>query len=224
MLATDKKKLRRLGIDLSVRWRRRRAAVIGTYVTFILLITFGETANALWPAHPFLEFLAMIAMISILERIGVFKSSLVKSYDASPGRMIGKYQMVGSLDEWARYRSSVGGFEGASQEQQSELLRKYKVGNYQVAPKLVDDPMLDKRKRSERDRISRWALRQLGLYLAINAAFFTARATHPFSPMEAAIDLWGFSILARTLPQARVFWTEPDPSEECDLRLAKGEA
>jgi hypothetical protein len=131
--------------------------------------------------------------------------------------------MVGSLDEWARYRYGVAGFEEASQKQQSELLRKYNVGNYLAPPKNVDDPTLDERERAERDRISRWALRQVGTYLAIYAGLAIIKE-HPFSPMANACDLWSLCILARTLPQARVLWTEPDPREAGELRLAEGEA
>ncbi len=222
MLATDEKKLRWLGIDLRARWRRRMA-VVGTYASLLALIAIAQTSNDLWAAHPLLESLAMIVMTLILERISVFRSGLVKSFDGSSGRMIGKHRMVGSLDEWARYRYGVAGFEEASQEQQTELLRKYRVGNYLVTPKLVDDPMLDERERAERDRISRWAFRQVGWCLAIYAGV-TASAKHPFPPMVTASYLWSFCILARTLPQAYVPWTEPDPRDRGELRLAEGEA
>lgn len=193
--------------------------MVGTYVAFASLIALAQTVYDSWPAHPVLEFFAMIVVTSMVEHISVFRTGVVKSFDGSPGRMFGKYQMVGSLDEWARYRYGVAGFEEASQEQQSELLRRYKVGNYLVPPKLVDDPMLDERERGERDRISRWALRQVGSYLAVYAGLAIVKK-HPFSPMATACDLWSFCILARTLPQARVLWTERDPRDADELRLA----
>src|SRR5208282_266039 len=102
-------------------------------------------------------------------------------------------------------------------------LRNYKVGNYLVPPKLVDDPTLDERERAERDRISRWALRQVGFFLAIYAGLDIVKK-RPFSPMTTACDLWSFCILARTLPQARVLWTEPDPRDAGELQVAEGEA
>jgi hypothetical protein len=35
----------------------------------------------------------------------------------------------------------------------------------------------------------------------------------PIAPLEVAGFLWSFSMLARTLPQARALWSETDPRE-----------
>ena len=222
MLATSEKNLCWMGIDFRARWRRR-AAVICAYLSFALTILLMEVANDQWPAHPLLEFSAMMVLTAILARVSVFGSHLVKSFDGLSGRMVGKRQMVGSLDEWAQYRYGVPGFEEATQEQQAELLRKYKIGNYLVPPRRGDDPTLDERERVERDRISRWALRQLAWYLGIYAGI-TAAAKHPSAPLTTAIYLWAFCILARTLPITHVLWTEQAPSDLADPQLVESEA
>jgi len=221
MLATEEKKLHWMGIDLHARWRRRVAVVV-TYVCLVPLI--GVCGIDSLAAHPVWAFWAMVLLTSLFLWVSVLGDGrLVKSFGNAPLRKIGKkYLMVGSLDDWARYRYSVADFESASKEQQTQLLNKYRVGNYLVPAKPMEDPRLDERERRERDTVSRWALGQVALYLAIYAGA-TAVAKHPLPPVEAASYLWSFSILARTLPQARVLWTEPDPRQAGDLRLAESE-
>ncbi len=42
--------------------------------------------------------------------------------------------------------------------------------------------------------------------------------------MEGSVEFLGFALLARTLPKARVRWTEPDPREPGELGLVATEA
>lgn len=58
----------------------------------------------------------------------------------------------------------------------------------------------------------RWALQRIGGLLAMYAGFMAVQR----EPMPQAVVsgfLWGFSLPAWTLPQARVLWTERDPRE-----------
>ncbi len=225
MLATDEKKLRWLGIDLRARWRRR-AAVVANYTVLLasLIVLFAEAATDLrLLAHPLLAYLAIALLTAILLWMSVFwNGRLVKNFDDPAGLMGVKYQMVGSLDEWARYRFGVANFDAANKEQQTELLSKYRVGNYLVPAKPLEDFRLDERERAERDSISRWALKQMTFFLAVFAGS-AASWKHP-EPMEISFYLWLFCVLGLTLPQARVLWTEPDPRDAGELQLAEGEA
>ena len=71
---------------------------------------------------------------------------------------------------------------------------------------------LDEREIGERDSASRWALQRTGVLLACYLGA-TAVEREPLQPTAAAAMLWGVLVLARTLPQARVLWTEHDPRE-----------
>lgn len=222
MLATDAKKLRWMGIDFHKRWRRR-AAVLITYLCFLLIL--GEmTGDSRWLEHAYLRLVALCALTFALQAISVFRNGgLVKSFEDYHKGACGKYMIVGSLDEWARYRYGVAGFEEASAEQQKELLRTYRVGNYLVPAKALDNPLLDERERAERDKTLRWVLGRVSFLLAM----FTGSAAiqrNPYSPFDVAALLWTFFILTITLPQARVLWTEPDPRDASGSQPVENEA
>lgn len=222
MLATEAKKLRWMGIDLHMRWRRR-AAVLITYLCFVLIL--GEmTGDSRWLGHPYLRLVAMCALTFVLQAMSVFRNgSLVKSFEDYRKGAVGKYMIVGSLDEWARYRYGVAGFEEASAEQQKELLRTYRVGNYLVPAKALDNPLLDERERAERDTTSRWVLGRVSFLLVLLTGS-TAMQRTLYTPFEVAALLWTFFILTITLPQARVLWTEPDPRDTSGPQLVENEA
>ena len=62
---------------------------------------------------------------------------MVKSFEdplRMRGSMAGKV-FVNGLDEWARYRYGVASFEEASEAQQAELLKRYRVGPFVVPAK-----------------------------------------------------------------------------------------
>jgi hypothetical protein len=228
MLATDEKKLRWLGIDLRARWRRR-VAVVANYAVLLmsLIVGWGEVVtDPGLSAHPLLALLGMAVLTLILLSISVFwNGRLVKNFDDPPKVEFQKYQIVGSLDEWAHYRYGVANFDAANKEQQTELLSKYRVGNFRVPTKPLpagplEEFLLDERERAERDSISRWALNRMTFFLAVFAGS-TANLKHS-EPMEISFYLWLFCVLGLTLPQARVLWTETDPRKAGDLRLVEG--
>lgn len=225
MLESQARKLRWMGIDLHARWRRR-VAVVMTYAVFVALIELAVTLTDDGPAsgHPFLALLAMGCFTMAWRFLSVLRDNgVVKSFEGPPARTMGKHMIVGSLDEWARYRYGAAGFDQATEEQQHELLRTYRVGDYLVPAKSLEDYRLDERERAERDRISHWALIRLAGLLAIMAGA-SAVQRRPFAPFDVAALFLTAVILAVTLPQARVLWTEPNPHDAGDLKLAEGQA
>jgi hypothetical protein len=214
MLATEEKKLHWLGIDMHSRLHRRIAVGI-TYAGFAALIC----VFASWQVHPLWAMVLMALTAGLLRAASVFRNNgLVKSFENSSNAAFGSRVVVGSLDEWARYRFGVADFAEATQEQQAELLSQYRVGNYLVPAK----PLLDERERVERDSACRWALDRIAFWLACYAGVVVM--WKGVQPLEFSAVLWGFALVASTLPQARVLWTEPDPHDLDELRLAKSEA
>ena len=210
MLATDEKRLRWWGIDMHARWRRRVAVVV-TYL--VLFETIEIAMENRWPTHPRWTLMGMVVLTSSLVLVSVFrKNGVVKSFEdprRMPGSMAGKI-LVNGLDGWAHYRFGVASFEEASEAQQAELLKRYRVGTFAVPAKPDGEggTGLDEREIRERDDASRWALQRIAGLLAIYAGIL---AVKPIAPLVVAGFLWSFSLLARTLPQARVLWTERDP-------------
>lgn len=221
MLATDERQIRWMGIDLRARWRRR-VAVIGTYCVFAVLTGIatddGLAFHPRWTAHVYLALITLIAVTMIWRALSVFRpNGVVKSFEDPPEfvGLQGKV-MVNGLDEWARYRFDVASFEEASEEQQADLLKRYRVGTFLMPAKPRSSWLgLDEREKGERDGAARWALKQVAIYLAIWSGIYASEAARHQSidPVEMVAEFWLFSILAQTLPQARVLWTEPDPRE-----------
>lgn len=222
MLQTDEKKLRWMGIDLHALWRRR-AAVLITYVVLTSVLG-GTVGEAGWSGHPYLRLATMCALTYALLALSVFRiGGLVKSFENYQIGVAPKHVILGSLDDWARYKYGVAGFEAASAGQQEELLKSYRVGNYLLPAKPGYDSRLDERERAERDSTSRWALRYVSYFLALMTGS-TAIQRFAWSPFEVAAMLWTFFVLTITLPQARVLWTEPDPRDAGGSQLAGTEA
>jgi hypothetical protein len=234
MLASAAKKLRWMGIDMHPRWRRR-VAVIATYAIFAVLIVVAAAEiddGTYFKAHHLLALWALTLPTAGWLFLSVFRpNGVVKRFDdAPPARSEKGYVILGCLDDWARYRYGAAGFEQATEEQQKELLRIYRVGNYRVRVKPKSEGQaaaepwkLDEREIAERDRISRWALNRIGFFLSI-AAGTTMSGRVPWLSSDVSTCLWSFALLALTLPQARVLWIEPDPRDSGELTLAKNQA
>ncbi|HEX3967619.1 MAG TPA: hypothetical protein VHW70_06610 [Edaphobacter sp.] len=212
MLNSDEKKLRWWGIDLRPRLRRR-VVVCGTYFVLFVLMDFFSTS--FWYRHPYWDLLLMVVSIAACERISVFRrGGVVKSFEDRPALKLG-YRgkvLVNGLDEWAQHFYDVASFEEANDEQKADLLRRYRVGTYMFPAKAKPWVPLDEREIAERDSASRWALQRIAVLLAVYMGT-TAADREPLQQMAAAAMLWGFLVLAITLPQARVLWTEHDPRE-----------
>ena len=212
MLNTDETKLRWWGIDMRPR-PRRRVVVCGTYFVLFMLMVFFSTNT--WFRHPYWDLLMMVGSIMVCEAISVFRGGgVVKSFEDRPALKLG-YRgkvLVKGLDEWAQHFYGVASFEEANEEQKADLLRRYRVGTYVFPAKAKPWTPLDEREMGERDSASRWALQRIGALLTAYLVT-TAVQREPFQQTEAAAMLWFFLVLVRTLPQARVLWTEHDPRE-----------
>jgi hypothetical protein len=209
MLATDEKRLRWWGIDMHAR-SRRRVAVVVTYFVLVVMVMIAMSNR--WPGHLYWTLLGMVVSTTVSVALSVFRrNGVVKSFEdplRMRGPMAGK-MFVNGLDEWARYRYGVASFEEASEAQQAELLNRYRVGTFVVPTKPKPWTGLDEREIGERDGASRWALQCMTGILAYFAAVLAVQK--PLSPIEVSGFLWSFALLAQTLPQARVLWTERDP-------------
>lgn len=218
MLAGDEGQVRWWGLDMRSR-RRRRWMVVGCYL--VLFAAFlGAGTEGRWKAHPYIVFWGMVAGSVVWERLSIFgKNSPVKDLrDRFSIRIsgLGELVRVTGLDERARYKFGVESFEAASEEQKSDLLNTHKVGTYWMPKDRDKTPWLDERELRERDNAERWALQQvvkfLGLYTGI---WFSDMARHggKLDGGTVVFYLMFGTLLAQTLPKARILWTEPDPRE-----------
>jgi hypothetical protein len=209
------KHLRWLGIDMAPRWRRR-VAVLVNYVAYIWAI-FTVTNGGYW-GHPCIT---MLVLLGLIIGIGVFSPwGPVKSFEVPPptGEFMSKYVFVNGLDDLARYRYGVANYDAATPEQQSDLLQTYHVGTRLMLRKpgleeqtgLSEQDWMDEREKQERVIAERWARRWLLTTIAVLVGQYSRRHT-PVQPLEVLGDLMELFILASTLAQARILWTEPDP-------------
>jgi hypothetical protein len=215
MLSTNKKKLQWWGLDMGPRWRRR-VAVIATYIAYLPLMAVAACDR--WETHPYLAFFYIMVVTTLWTLVSVFRpNGLVKSFEDPDAPHI-KMMRVNGLDEWARYRYGAAGFDQATEEQQKDLLNRYRVGTFLVPWKADPEQKLDEREKNERDRTEHWALKQVSMFLAIfSGIWLSSAARHKqVDPMAVAIEFWSFALLAQTLPQARVLWTEEYPRQESE--------
>jgi hypothetical protein len=196
---------------MQARWRRR-VAVVASYTVFGVAML--SIQAQIWDAfgHPYW---VMWVMSFVLVFLGVFRDgALVKSFfvpKQAPAEML----MVGSLDEWARYRYGTTGFEESSAQQQEDLLKRYRVGTYLMprSGSREHRPWLpDEREAGERDRASRRTLVLLGSYMTSLAGIYSRHSALTKTQDLVALMLQ-LVLMAITLPKAIVLWEEPDPRE-----------
>ncbi|WP_260741145.1 hypothetical protein [Tunturiibacter lichenicola] len=196
---------------MQARWRRR-VAVVASYTVFGVAML--SIQAQIWDAfrHPYW---VMWVMSFVLVFLGVFRDgALVKSFfvpKQAPAEML----MVGSLDEWARYRYGTTGFEESSAQQQEDLLKRYRVGTYLMprSGSREHRPWLpDEREAGERDRASRRTLVLLGSYMTSLAGIYSRHSALTKTHDVVALMLQ-LVVMAITLPKAIVLWEEPDPRE-----------
>ncbi len=217
MLRAEEKKTRWLGMDMRPRWRRR-VAVIVTYLGLVVAMSFSDER---WWGHPMI---ATMILVLLVQFVGVFRmSGPLKSFEEPlSGRPQG-WMIVNGLDEWARYRYGAASFDEATEGQQADLLKRYRVGNFKV-PRRSAPESLDERERQERDGAVRWSTRWVAIFLACAAGRYS-EAKRPLVGMEVAADFLMVLVLVWTLPQARVLWTERDPREITEeMAMVRSEA
>jgi hypothetical protein len=210
MLAADEKRLRWMGVDMRPRWRRRWAVGL----TYGFYCVAAVTVDSWFPSHPVAVFWVITAAVAWL---GVFRDNrLLKKFDVPQTRDRSKKVMVGSLDEWARYRYGAAGFEESTEEQKAELLKTYRVGTYLMPwREELDSDLPDEREAALRDAVSRRTLVLMGSFLVSWAAQYSSRMKHAehVSGLEVVQVLLSAALMAITLPRAMVLWEERDPRE-----------
>ncbi|NYF91527.1 hypothetical protein RBB79_17925 [Tunturiibacter empetritectus] len=212
MLNTGVKQLRLLGIDMQARWRRRVAVVVtyGVFGAGVFGLQMKEWSGLGIHTGQCGGCLFLVAFT------GVFRNGgLVKTFDV-PKRRTPETMMVGSLDEWARYRYGTAGFEDSSAEQQEELLKNYRIGTY-VMPIIKSRearPWLpDEREVAQRDWASRRTLVWLMAYAIYLAGMYSTHLERPTTAGDIVALLLTVGVQALTLPKAMLLWEEPDPRE-----------
>ena len=117
---------------------------------------------------------------------------------------MGDKVMLGSLDDWARYRHNVP-FDALPPDQQQALLRTYRVGNYLLPwpPPDYTDP-----------RLPELALRNTAshrtLLFLIPVLIYLAVQTRPLHhPTELFLQL---AVTAACLPNTILLWTAEAPA------------
>jgi len=209
------KNLRWLGIDMRPRWRRR-IAVIVTYIAFGVAVAMVREGG--W-GHPYIS---MIVLNGAILYFGIFSSrGPVKSFEVpQQGTFGSKYVFVNGLDDLARYRYDIASYDAANEEQKSDLLQTYHVGTRLYPRKsaldeqtgLSEQQWVDEREKQERVLAERWARQCLLAIMGVTTGRYLWRHTL-VPPLDVVADLWTLGILAVTLAQARVLWTEPDPRD-----------
>ena len=114
------------GIDLRPR-KRRRAIIVCNWAAFIVaMVTLAAwlSRNDFSRHHPDLSAWLMLSFFVVFCFFGVFSDD-----SAFGGRKTSLY--LNSLDDWARYRYGAALAE-LPEEQQQDVLRKYRVGTYRV--------------------------------------------------------------------------------------------
>lgn len=217
MLTNDPKRLRFLGIDLHSR-HRRRAAVVFTYLAyFLVMVGLGGAFDD--RQSPWTEYLIMFACTAAIMHLGLFRTrGPVKRMNEGPN-MYRDRVLLRSLDDWSRYLHG-GDFENLSQEQQHEVLMKYKVGNYLFPEKNrhagFDPEAPDERELAERDRASTRALQIVTTFLfSLTGATIYDAARHRADGGPPLFMM--LALAAVTLPKAIILWYEADPRELLNL-------
>lgn len=209
MLNNDPHKLRFLGINMHSRTRRRVAVVLTYVVSYVISLVVDARVWDGW-GYPFVVLWVLSAAVAFG---GIFRNGgLVKSFDVPKPPRAGAMMIVGSLDEWARYKYGTPSFEESSAEQQEELLAAYRVGNYLVPQDKLHAAygLPDEREAMQRDQASRRTLVWLSSYITYVAASYSVRHGKVDS-LDIVTTLVSMGVLALTLPKAMVLWEEPDP-------------
>ncbi len=201
MLVSDEKRLRWLGLDMRARWRRRVAVVL-VYLIYVLAMEWIPNN-----AGPLYRYWMMYGVSAVVALAGLFGDRrLVKSFD-EPRIRKGQFTIVSSLNDWAEYDYERE-FEELTEEQQAELLSRYRVGNYARPYRRMRGPEEpDEREVGERNWAAYRALQFVALML-VNMAM--QRHLHESDAMLRSTFLL-LAVVALTLPKAIILWTEDDP-------------
>jgi hypothetical protein len=219
MLSSDPKRLKSMGIDVRPRWRRRWIVVV-TYLVWEAALVAGYK-RVDFPSEQVIDWVAT-ACVMYFSIFGIF--SPLKSFDEQRTPAGGKVWhgregkvVLGSLDDWAKYQYG-NPFDQITEEEQHELLRTYRVGNYLMPYKGASgfDPQVpDERELAEQNRAIRKTLTFL-IWLLIIEAASQNHWKHPSGYMFLEL-----AAVAVTAPKAILLWNEADPRENEEPEIAE---
>jgi len=218
-------KLRYLGIDLHSR-RRRRIVVVCSWAAF----TAGSAAlesflddRSFSVHHHELSLWAAIAYVCLFYYLSVFRDGgAIRPFHFRTRPLAGlrgRVVVLNSLDDWARYYYGAA-LDDLPQEQQQDVLRRYRVGYYyREANKSRSPERLDERETMIRDRASASTLRWVGISCAVGAASLTGHNFAHLQPANIITVLFNIVFMVMAGPATVILWIEPDPHESGDLTL-----
>ena len=219
--------LRYLTIDLHSR-RRRRILVVFSWIVFFSGMTALDVSldnRGFSIHHPELSLWVTIAYVCLFYYLSVFRDGgVIRPFHFRTQPLAGfngRVVILSDLDDWACY-SYGAPLADLPEEQQQDVLRKYRVGRfYRPADKSRSPERLDEREMMIRDRASASTLRWIGICCAVIAGSFTG---HNFAHLEPADIITGLLNLTFTTmagPATVILWTEPDPRDSGELALVE---
>lgn len=223
-------KLRYLAIDLHSR-RRRRVAVVCSWVAFILGMAALETFldnDKFSIHHPDLSLWATIAYVCLFYYLSVFRDGrAIRPFHFRTLPLAGfkgRVVVLSCLDDWARH-SHGAALADLSEEQQQDVLRRYRVGRYYFpADKSRSPERLDEREMIIRDRASAITLRWVGTCCAVWAGMLIGRNFAHLQPADIITNLFELTFMTIAGPATVILWAEPDPRESGEPSLVEAPA
>lgn len=225
MLNTSK--LHYLAIDLHSR-RRRRIMVVCNWSAFILGMAALETLldhESFSVHHPHLSLWAAFAYVCFFYYLSVFRDGgVIRPFHFRTLPLAGfkgRVVVLSSLDDWARYSHGAALAE-LPEEQQQDVLRRYRVGCYYFpADKSRSPERLDEREMMIRDRASANTLRWVGVFVVLWASSLTGHNFAHLQPADIVTSLFDIVFMVVAGPATIILWTEPDPCENGELALVE---
>jgi len=220
-------KLSYLGIDLRSRRRRRIAVVCSWAAFFVGMVALGNFLDnesfsvhhshiALWAT---LAYVCLFYYLSVFRDGGVIRPFHFRTLPLAGFK--GGVVVLSSLDEWARY-SYGAALADLPEEQQQDVLRKYRVGHYYFpADKSRSPERLDEREIAIRDRASASTLRWVAVFCVCGAGSLTGHNFVHLQPADVITVLFHIVFMVIAGPAAVILWTEPDPRENGELTLVE---
>jgi hypothetical protein len=214
MLNPEPRKLRYLGIDLHPRWLRRCVVVLTYLVYFIVMIVIAQKTKSVVVLQSYHLGFWLMALVSILMgAFGVFRDGgPVLRFTQPVWRLSGtegSWMMLRGLDDRAKY-SYGKNFDGLAEEQQKELLRTYRVGNYLFPADGKARGADDERESAERERASGRTIVRLTQFCFAMAGIYAFSTARP-SPEGLAAMFLTIGFYAMTGAKANILWNEIDP-------------
>lgn len=215
----DASTFRYLGLDLRSR-TRRRLVIVFTWTLFVVLVAALTTLLETEFLSKYLlsGFALAIAALLLFSAFSVFGVLAIPEGRGLPLWRLrhwptGPQVLLRSLDDWALYRHDAP-LSDLSEEQQADVLRAYRVGNYFFpASKSRDSHGIDTRYMAARNEATTSALRWIFLF-SVFAAAVHAQAHQPLQRADVVLGFLEFGFFAMNLPASIFLWNEPDPREE----------